>query len=182
MNPRWTPGDWILGEGEIDQDERGYDGYIYAPPEEDMPASEAGGNYPDDLPEVAKVDHEPDARLIVHAKSMAALLEDCLALLSNRFGAADDPEAEELCHRVAVLLHNAGAGEPARIAGQKTARKVAGKCEHPGCTNAATDTVYSRNLRRVLCCCGGHAQLVVDERNPEYDHDCENCGCHLPIN
>lgn len=56
------------------------------------------------------------------------------------------------------------------------------KCEYEDCEQKATDLVYSRKKNDVLACCEGHAEVVIDEDNPEYHHQCDNCGCGLPIN
>ena len=56
------------------------------------------------------------------------------------------------------------------------------RCENEVCYNTATDIVYSRKLEKVILCCGSCADDVVNEGHPEYEHNCENCGCMLPIN
>jgi hypothetical protein len=56
------------------------------------------------------------------------------------------------------------------------------ECEADGCAAPAERLVYSRDRREVAACCRRHADAVVDERNPEYDEVCANCGCLLPIN
>lgn len=30
--------------------------------------------------------------------------------------------------------------------------------------------------------CAAHAQIVADERNPEYIESCPNCGCRFGVN
>jgi len=55
-------------------------------------------------------------------------------------------------------------------------------CESGDCPSMATSMVYSRKLDKVVLCCEPHADIVVDEHNPEYTDICENCGCMYGVN
>ena len=41
------------------------------------------------------------------------------------------------------------------------------RCEYDSCKKSSTEIVYSRNLERVIICCGAHADIVVEEQCPE---------------
>ena len=55
-------------------------------------------------------------------------------------------------------------------------------CEYSGCTKDAVDLVYSTRYLKVLKLCDYHGDLVVEESDPEYTDQCENCGCYQGVN
>lgn len=50
------------------------------------------------------------------------------------------------------------------------------------CKTFATTLVYSDKKKKVLKCCEKHRDIVLEEGRPEYEINCENCGCGLPVN
>jgi hypothetical protein len=58
------------------------------------------------------------------------------------------------------------------------------KCEFPDddCTLIATSIVYDRIHSKVILCCDGHAERVVEADYPEYTDYCQNCGCRQGVN
>lgn len=56
------------------------------------------------------------------------------------------------------------------------------KCTYEDCQEGSTDLVESRKLNKVIKTCYKHAEVVVEEENPEYTINCPYCGCWIPIN
>lgn len=73
------------------------------------------------------------------------------------------PEADELCDRIVGLINPP-------------------ECQWNGCTATGDGLVYDRKGDRFMRCCMKHRNRAADQDNPEYIHECENCGCTIPIN
>ena len=68
--------------------------------------------------------------------------------------------------------------------------KIEGTCAFAGCDKPAEFIAcgrqsYSEDIPchpKPACYCRLHADLVADERNPEYTDECPNCGCVFGVN
>ena len=65
--------------------------------------------------------------------------------------------------------------------------EITGKCAYEGCNKLATHIACGRDWDKtghpnVACYCSHHANIVSDERSPEYIVDCPNCGCAFGVN
>ena len=54
------------------------------------------------------------------------------------------------------------------------------KCEWEDCDEPATEIAVGEK-HKLGCYCEKHADIVSDERRPEYNVSCPNCGCQFGI-
>ncbi len=85
-----TPGEWFVGESELDPQEWGFDGTVWAPPlERDVTAwaaSDKQGPDPEPLLIAEHIDHKDDAVLIAGAGRLLTACEIALTLVSTMQG------------------------------------------------------------------------------------------------
>lgn len=55
-------------------------------------------------------------------------------------------------------------------------------CEWLNCLEPATAKVYQRQTKKILFVCSEHAEIVIDQDNPEYWTECPNCKCQFGVN